>query len=184
LSISIHTVSSVTTIIATLATAIVVLAGAPLAFEKLRNRPRLVITMSGVWLTVDSRTLLLARVAVTNASTRSTKLILDRGVRALGVSMLAVAEPGAPRLQKWEHQGLFEIFSEEDWLEPEERVSNELLIDLGVSAPVVTRLETHLAWRSKRRRTRFMTAAQQIVPANDLDEQTTQTSPGKNATAS
>lgn len=162
MSVSIQSVASATAIVATLSTTLVVLAGAPLAFEKLKSQPSLTLDISGRWLTVDHRVLLQVCIAITNTSTRRSKLILEQ-TGPLRVSTLAATEPARTGILPWMSQGTFSIFTDVSWLEPKECWSNDILIDIGVSAPVITLLAARFIWRPSRRRRKLTTSVQRIV---------------------
>jgi hypothetical protein len=169
MSVGLQAVTSITTIIATATTTVVVLAGAPLAFQKLRDRPRLVVDISGQWHEIDGKNLLHTRITMTNLSTRRTDLIVEQRGTGLRISTLAAVQPTAPTNLEWETRRVFEIFPNVSWIEANGQISDEVLIDLGADSPIITLVETRIVWMPIRRRgAKFVTLVRRIMPEDAL----------------
>lgn len=142
-------------------------------FKFIRGRtfqPRIAIELLGQWRAVvdDAQAprsglrrhrpkshVLHVRVRVTNIG--AGKVMLRQYYTALYVSFLRNRESALPGTAVWENYlaaltdqsgaGAFEVFKEHDWIEPQETVTDDLLLDLG-RRPEIAKLELDLAWNS------------------------------------
>jgi hypothetical protein len=160
--------------VASITTALALLVGGVWAwFKFIRGRifnPRITTELLGQWRSTDEvksrievRTqrppvpshVLHVRVRVTNIS--AAKVLLRQYYTALYVSFLSEHQPRLPGTVEWENhlatrtepsnQGAFVIFKEHSWVEPDESITDDLLLELG-RRPTTVRLELYLAWNS------------------------------------
>lgn len=161
-------VKTVVEIIGTAVTAAAVIVGGIWAYFKFVKgrtyRPRLGVGLTGQWRLVDGRRLLHARITVENIGASKVTL-LQRGT-GLRVSVLAPDQPGAPASATWKHLKVFEILREHQWIEPNEMVSDDLLLDLGTSEPIPTLFEGRLVWKWSRRGGNIVVLARQFIPVD------------------
>jgi hypothetical protein len=163
-------VKTVVDIVGTAVTAAAVMIGGIWAYFKFVKgrtyRPRLEAGLSGQWSLVDGRHLLQARITVKNIGASMVRL-LQEGT-GLRVSVLAPDQPAAPACAAWKNLRVFEILGEHEWIEPEETVSDDLLLDLGISEPVSTLFEARLVWRWSRRGGNIVVFARQVIPVDSM----------------
>jgi hypothetical protein len=127
-------------------------------------RPRLEVGLYGQWVTVDRKRLLHARLTVKNIGASVVNL-LQEGT-GLRISVPERDQPPTPVAQVWRVIRVFEVLGEHEWIEPQETVSDDLLLDLGVSAPALTLFEARLVWRWPRRQGNIVVFARQVVPVD------------------
>jgi len=122
-------------------------------------KDRLQVDLDGWWHIADGRNLLQARVTLKNIG--SSRILLEDGTR-LKVSRLAALEYHLPgrRSVVWREVEKVEIFSEHDWIEPGETVSDDVLLDLETPEPVIALFEVTLVCR------RDEVSARRIISAN------------------
>jgi hypothetical protein len=132
-------------------------------------RPRISVALSGQWRLVNGRHLLHARVTVGNVGASNITL-LQRGT-GLRVSVLASVQPVAPASAAWENIRVFEIFTDHDWIESGETVSDDLLIDLGVLEPTPTLFESRLVWKWSKRKRNIAVLTSQVIPVDSTIEE-------------
>jgi hypothetical protein len=156
-------------IIAAGLTALALVIGASWAYFKFVKgrtfRPRLDVGMVGQWHVVDRKPLLQARVTVTNVGA-SVVRPLEKG-SGLRVSVLAEDQPPAPSAEVWHALRVFNVLTDDHkWIEPQETVSDDLLLDLGLSRPVVALFEARFVWRRRWPRRNTVILARQVVPVD------------------
>lgn len=133
-------------ILGTSVTAVALIIGGVWAYFKFVKgrtyRPRLEVGLFGQWRSVDDKHLVQARITVKNIGA-SVVTLLQEGT-GLRVSVLALDQPKAPTPAIWERLKVFEVLTDHKWIEPGETVSDDLLLDLGVSDPMLTLFEARL----------------------------------------
>jgi hypothetical protein len=97
------------------------------------------------------------RIRVTNIG--AAKVTLKQYGTGLEVSFPTERQPVLPHVVRWDNalalqtnsnnDGMFKVFGEQEWIEPGETVSEDLLLDLGRS-PTIAQLELHLTWSAAR----------------------------------
>lgn len=105
-------------------------------------RMRTEISLSGEWIVVNGLDLLQTRVSIKNIGSSKVGLI-QRGT-GLRVSVLSEEQAEPPGRAQWRSLRVFIIFEEHEWIEPEETVSDEVLLNLNCAEPVSTLLEARL----------------------------------------
>lgn len=130
-------------------------------------RPKLDVTLSGAWLDLDGVHHLHARVVVANIGGTAVELV--QVGTGLVVSGLAPAVQGKRR-RSWRQVTKQAVFDEHGWIEPQERISDDVLLDLGVDRPVETMLELRLVCvlsktRWRRPAANVVVFARRILPA-------------------
>jgi hypothetical protein len=162
----IDNVKTVVDIIGTAVTATALIIGGIWAYFKFVKgrtyRPRLEVGLSGQWRLVDGKHLLHARITVKNIGASKVTL-LQRGT-GLGLSVLAPNQPLAPASVSWKRLSVSEILGKHQWIEPEEAVSDDLLLDLGLAEPKPTLFEARLVWRWSKRSGNIVVFARRIIP--------------------
>lgn len=107
--------------------------------------------------------LLHARVALKNMG--ASKFTLLRRGTGLRVSVLAPNQPAAPASAAWDVLKVFEFLTDHKWIEPAETISDDLLLDLGVSTAVPTLFEARLVLkRTKLFGGNIAVLARQVIP--------------------
>jgi hypothetical protein len=163
-------VSTVVGVVGTSATTVALVVGglwAYFRFIKGRTyRPRLEVGMSGQWRYIGEKYLLHARITVRNIGGSKVSL-LQKGT-GLKVSVMSAAQAAAPAAMTWDHLRVFEILGEHEWIEPGETVSDDLLLDLGVSDPAPVLFEARLVWRWSRRSRVIVVFARQVIPVGGI----------------
>lgn len=134
-------------------------------------RPRVEVAMSGEWFD-DGGPLLHARVAIKNIG--NSKLFLRPRGTGLRICVPRSEQPQPPSSLRWEPQKVFAIFAEHHWIEPNEPLSDDIVINLGVDRPVSVLLETRLVvasgagwWSRLARRKALEINARAFVPAGE-----------------
>jgi hypothetical protein len=173
-AVSADTLSTTQTIVeiaGTLITAIAVLVGGYWAYYKFIKgrtfRPHVEVDVSGGWLGSDGALGLHLAVRLKNIGSGSIELV-QRGT-GVKVSRIAAAQGEAPAETRWTPLGVFEIFTEHEWVEPGESVSDELLIRLPL-VPQVLEVHTRLVLRWKPRNV-TVGARRIIVPDSSVPPQ-------------
>jgi hypothetical protein len=166
-------VKTVVDIVGTTVTAAAVVVGGLWAYFKFVKgrtyRPRLEVGMSGRWRNVDGRRLIHARVAVRNIGASVVTLIQEG--TGLRISVLAVDQDPPPAAMAWTSMRVFEIFGEHEWIEPGETVSDDVLLDLGVSESLPLLFESRLVWQlSGRQSDQVVVFARQVIPVDSILE--------------
>jgi hypothetical protein len=155
-------------IVGTSVTAVALIIGGVWAYFKFVKgrtyRPRLEVGLFGQWRSVDDKDLVQARITVKNIGA-SVVTLLQEGT-GLRVSVLAPDQPKAPTSAIWERLKVFEILTDHNWIEPGETVSDDLMLDLGVSDPMLTLFEARLVWRWSRPDGNIVVFARQIIPVD------------------
>jgi len=162
---SLSDVKTVVEIFGTLVTAAAVIVGAIWAYYRFIKgrdyRPRLDVAMSGEWLTVDDKRVLLVRVHIKNIGASVVRL-QQKGT-GLRVDTLVNSnnEQGAV---DWVAGPVYSIFEEHAWIEPNETVEDDVLLRLGVphSEPVL--LQARLVWERSRREGNIVVNARKVLP--------------------
>jgi len=70
----------------------------------------------------------------------------------------------SPAALRWEVVRVFEVLREHEWIEAGETVSDDLLLDIDVSEPVVTLFEARLVWSWSGHKKEIVVLARQVVP--------------------
>lgn len=159
---------TVVEIIGTSVTAVAVVVGAIWAYFKFVKgrtyRPRLSVGLSGQWLVIDGKPMLMARITVKNLG--ASVITLRQFGTGLRVSALAGEQPAPPTPATWDELRVFEVLREHEWIEPAETVSDDLLLDLGLPRPATTLFEARLVWGYSGRRTDIVVFARQVIPVD------------------
>jgi hypothetical protein len=149
-------------------TAVAVIIGGVWAYFKFVRgrtyRPRLEVNLAGQWWPVNGKWLLQTRVMVKNVGASKVELI-QKGT-GLRVSVPGTDQPSPPASVVWASKKVFVILNEHSWIEPGETVSDDHLIDLGVSNTCPTLLEVRLVLR--RRTGNVVIFAREIVYTDAL----------------
>ncbi len=150
----------------TVVTGLAIIVGGIWAYFKFAKgrtfRPRFEVDMSGQWQKVDGKQLLQARIRVKNIGASKVTL-LQKGT-GLRVSVLAKDQPSPPARVKWDSQGVYGVLVEHKWIEPGETVSDDLMLDLGMSEPVPVFFEGRLIWQRFGSNIEF--SAHEVIPAD------------------
>ena len=159
-------VKTVVDILQALITSAAVVIGGIWAYFKFAQgrtfRPRIEVNMSGQWRNVDESKLLHARIRVKNIGLSKVTLI-QKGT-GLRVCRMSENERPPPGRSAWMEGQVYKILDKHAWVEPGETVSDELLLNLGVSKFEPAMLEARLVWH--RRRGNITVSAKQIIPAD------------------
>jgi hypothetical protein len=123
---------------------------------------KLSINLQGRWHDVDGKNLLQVWITVKNVG--APKVTLLQEGTWLGASLLAEKQPEPPGSVKWDSAKLFEVLTEHSWIEPGETISDDLILDLAVSRPLLTLLEARLV--CYRRRGNIEIVAHRVIPAD------------------
>lgn len=120
-------------------------------FVKSRTyRLRLAAEPGGEWVDIEGKPHLRVRIDVRNIG--ASVVWLEQSGTALAVSRLAPSVPGKDRRSWVDQISKQTILKDHEWIEPGERVHDELLLDLGVDAPIIVQVEARLIWRRKKKR--------------------------------
>ena len=161
-------VKDVADIVGSAVTALAVIVGGSWAYFKFVKgrtyRPRLEVNLFGQWREVDGAQRYHARITVRNIGASVVRL-LQRGT-GLRVNLLADDQPRPPGRAKWRKAGTFRIFLEHDWIEPGETVSDDLLLDPGMSGPALVMLEARLVWKWSSHSEEIVVLARRMLPAD------------------
>jgi hypothetical protein len=159
-------VKTVVDILQALITSAAVVIGGIWAYFKFAQgrtfRPRIEVAMSGQWRDVGESKLLHARIRVKNIGLSRITLI-QKGT-GLRVSLMAENQSASPARSSWLDGKVYKILDKHAWIEPGETVSDELLLNLGVSKFQPTMLEARLVWY--RRRSNITVFAKEIISAD------------------
>lgn len=112
-------------------------------------RPRLEVGLFGQWRDVAGASVLHARVTVKNIGATDVEL-LQEGT-ALIVESMQVEQPATPSSVQWTPLQASAILEDHQWIEPNETVSDDLFLRLGVSAPEPMLFRCSLRWKWGRR---------------------------------
>jgi hypothetical protein len=172
-SSALDNVKTTADIIGTLITALAVIVGAVWAYYRFVKdrtyRPRLEVSMAGEWLSVDNERLLLARVRVKNIGASSVGL-LQRGT---GLRISRLNNSSSPGPLDWERSRVYSILQEHSWIEPDETVSDDVLLRIEVMEGQPVLFETRLVWEWKGGKHNIELFARQVVSADStLDSST------------
>lgn len=139
-------VKTVADIFGTAVAAIALIIGGIWAYFKFAKgrtfRPRIKVDLSGKWVSIGEKRLLQIRVTVGNIGTSVVRK-LERGT-GMRISVPDVNQSTPPALISWRSVGVFNTLVEHEWIEPGETVSDDRLLDLGTSEPVVVQVEVRL----------------------------------------
>lgn len=128
-------------------------------------RPHLEVALSGQWRHVDKHEYLQTRISVKNIG-KSVVSLNQKGtglrVSVLGTQTLAQA----PKECIWSALRVFPVLADHDWIEPGETVSDDLLLDLALSAPQICLLEARLIWNWKSNESNIELTARKVLPVN------------------
>jgi hypothetical protein len=150
----------------TAVTAIAVIVGGYWAYFRFVRertyRPRLEVTMAGQWREVGAHRLLHARISVKNIGT-SVVTLLQEGT-GLRISKLDPEIPSAPAATQWQSMRVFRVFEKHQWIEPDETISDDLLVSLvvGIDEPVL--FESRLVWKWEGGKNNIVVSASQVMP--------------------
>jgi hypothetical protein len=125
-------------------------------------RPRLAVKMLAQWRLVDERHLLHARIIVTNIG--ASVVTLRQPGTGLRISLLSPRQLDPPSSASWDVVGVFDILRDHQWIEAGETVSDDQLLDIGVSGPVVSLFEARLVWGWSGNKNEIVVMARQVVP--------------------
>lgn len=137
-------------------------------FVKSREfRPRLDVAVTGRWIDVESRPHFLVRVTVKNIGTSDVQL-LETGS---GLRVCTLDEPLPGRTKRvWKQVAIVGVLRESQWLEPQERVSDEVLLDLRTTGPVPCQLEARMIGKDRRSAQNLETFGRTIIPPTAADD--------------
>lgn len=131
-------------------------------------KPRIQVELSGQWRDVRENghirksKLLHVRIRVKNIGLSDIRLI-QRGSGVL-VSLMAEKQRIPPASSSWQDGKVYKVLRKHDWVEPGETVSDEFLVNLGVSRFEPAMLEARLVWEGQRGNTTFN--AKRIIPSD------------------
>ena len=167
-------VKNIVDIVSGIVTVLAVIVGGVWAyfrFVKERTyRPRLGVNMTGTWVAVADRYLLIAEITVMNIG-QSVINLRQRGT-GLRVSKLTSLPTTVGPVQ-WEPIKVYEIYKDHEWIEPSETVSDQLLlmVDDDGRSPVL--FEARLVWEWHGDDDHIVVLARQVVtprePATSSD---------------
>jgi hypothetical protein len=162
-------VKTIVDIVGTIITAVGVALGAYWAYFRLGG-PRVGVLTGGEWLIVGRQRLLRAHVQVHNDRPpvgRPARVELMQRGTGLRVSYLADpdADPDAEGVVTWMPGGVYTVLEEHAWIDPDESVSDEFLLNLPVGEGQPVLFEIRLVMRSRRRRN-IVAFARQVLPAD------------------
>jgi hypothetical protein len=164
-AISLANAKTIADIISASITAFAVVVGGIWAYFKFAKgrtyRMRTQVDLSGQWEVIDGRHFLQARVAVKNIGASKVRLI-QKG-SGLRVSVLHSEQPGPPASVKWRSLRVFGILTEHEWIEPEETISDEFLLNLGEGGPISALFEARLVLGRRWPRKNVATFARRVI---------------------
>jgi hypothetical protein len=164
--VTVADLKSVADLVGAIVTPAALVAGGTWAYFKFVKgrtyRPRLEVGLFGQWRVVNGQHLLQARIRVKNIGASAVTLI-QRGT-GLRVSVMAATQPTRPCRLEWQSLRVFETLLEHGWIEPGETVSDDLLLDLGVSTTQAVLFEARLTWKWTKRSDEIIVFARQIIP--------------------
>jgi len=139
-------------IIGTSVTTLAIVVGGVWAYFKFaRGRtfaPRIEVMVSGQFRAISDKQLLHARVAVRNIGASKVDL-LQKGT-GLRVSSVVAQSDKVPSAVEWAAIRVFTILAKHSWIEPNETISDDLLLDLGVEQTPPILCEVRLVWRGSK----------------------------------
>jgi hypothetical protein len=140
-------------------------------------RQRAEVTLLGQWHNVGKRYLLKVHITLKNVG--SSKIVLRQEGTGLKVSTLSAHQKSVPGSVAWTPlEEVFRIFIFErpldEWMEPGETISDEVLLDLCTCEPLITRLEARLEFK------RFMGPPDQIFKRTIIPDQLANGRQGEN----
>jgi hypothetical protein len=141
------TTKTVVDIINTSVTALAIVVGGIWAYFKFVKgrtyRMRTQTNLSGEWRLLNGRHLLHVQITVKNIGASKVKLTQEgTGLRVKILPSSTTMEDRGP--VSWRRFGTFEVLLEHEWIEPEETISDELLISLSELGPQSVLLEVRL----------------------------------------
>jgi hypothetical protein len=162
------TVRSTVDIFGTTVTALAIIVGGIWAYFRFVKgrpyKPRLEVDLYGQWHDVEGKRLLRAVISVRNIG--HSKVTLLQSGTGLRVSALAPEQPPPPAAAMWKSVKVFEVLREHQWIEPQEMVSDDLLLDPGKSELGPVLFEARLVWRRSRRGGNIVVFARQVIPVD------------------
>lgn len=151
-SSGLETAKGLIDIFGTLVTTVAVVVGGIWAYFKFIKgrtyRPHVEVAQSGAWL--GSNGSLGFKATVTLKNIGAAKVELRQKGTGLRISRLAATQPEPPSESSWDSLGVFKIFTNHEWIEPGETISDDLLIRLPLD-PQTLQVETRLVLPWKRR---------------------------------
>ena len=140
---------TVVDILGTLVTAAAVIIGGLWAYFRFVKdrvyRPRLEVGLFGQWRDVAGTPALHARVTVKNIGATDVEL-LQEGT-ALIVERMDADQPRPPATTMWTPIHASAILKDHQWIEPNETISDDLLLRLGAAAPEPALFRCSLRWK-------------------------------------
>lgn len=137
-------------IVGTLVTAVALIVGGYWAYYKFIKgrafRPHVEVSTTGSWLDSEGSLGLHLAVQLRNVGSGKVELV-QRGTGVM-VSRIADEQDSPPAETQWTALGVFEIFTEHEWIEPGETISDELLVRLPLEPQVLeARVRLVLRWK-------------------------------------
>ena len=108
-------------------------------------RPRLEVGLFGQWREVGGESMLHARVTVKNIGATDVEL-LQEGT-ALIVESMSAEQSDPPTSVQWTPLQASSILEDHQWIEPNETISDDLLLRLGLTQPEPVRFRCALRWK-------------------------------------
>lgn len=128
-----------------------VVGGAWIYFRFVKDRvysKKLAVDVRGEWLKVADKPHFLVRISVRNLG--ATVAWFGNVGKTLTVNILADPEPGKHR-RKWKRVSVHTILGDHSWIEPNELVVEDLLLDVAPSAPCLVQVEVRLVCKKRKR---------------------------------
>lgn len=143
---------NVAEIVGTAVTSLALIVGGIWAYFKFIKgrafRPHVEVEQWGEWLHYGSPLGFKARVSLKNTGSAKVEVV-QRGT-GLRISKMRDEQPDPPSETVWESLGVFEIFTQHEWIEPGETIADELLVRLPLD-PQTLQVETRLVLPWKKR---------------------------------
>lgn len=169
---SLNDLETIVNIIGNAVTALAIIVGGVWAyfrFVKGRTyRMRAEVQLSGGWSTIDSANVLHARVSIKNIG--ASKVALTQRGTGLRVSAVGASQAQPPISIEWQSLAVFSIFKEHEWVEPDETISDELLLDIDAPQPTSVLFEARLILRRSWPRKNVAVFARRVIGANSTVE--------------
>jgi hypothetical protein len=159
-------VKTVVDIAGTIATTVAIGGGAVWAYYRFVRdrtyRPRLDLNMSARWLDVDDNRHLLARIQVRNIGASHVNLIQEgTGLRVR--TMIVGDEAGRVA---FEPSPVYEILASHEWIEPNETVSDDVLLLMPNVKRQPVLLEVRLIWKWRGTADHIEVRARRVMPVD------------------
>lgn len=159
---------TVVDIVGTVVTAAAVIIGAVWAYYRFVKdrtyRPRLEVTLAGQWLEVGAQSCLLARIHVKNIGASKVDL-LQKGT---GLRISTMGDVGPNGRVEWTAGPVHPILENHKWIEPNETVSDDVLVTPSTDSGRPVLFEARLVWKWSGGDRNIVVVARRVVPADSI----------------